>query len=103
MTPRQFEVLNFIDGHISTTGSSPSYREIAEHIGSRSMSRICVLMNSLKDDGYTRFEPKKKRNVRVTLMGQQHMRRYALTRATIEHRGECPTCGQALPQEEAAA
>lgn len=51
LTPRQLEALTFIERHIATRGSSPTYEEIRAGIGLASKSGVFRLVNGLEKRG----------------------------------------------------
>lgn len=51
LTPRQFELLEFIRTRFATTGRSPLIYEMMDHQGTRSISSIQRRLKALKDRG----------------------------------------------------
>lgn len=54
MTPHQANALEFIRTKIERDGISPSYREIREAIGVKSVSLVFSVVDALVSDGYLR-------------------------------------------------
>lgn len=52
LTPKQKEILEFIDKFISDNDYAPSYREIADHFGFSSVATVAEHINNLKNKGY---------------------------------------------------
>jgi len=57
MTPRQKDTLDFIVSFQREHGFSPTYQEIAEGIGVKSIGRIATLVTALKDRGFINTRP----------------------------------------------
>src|SRR5687767_5238876 len=51
LTERQSDVVRYVRTHIETKGSSPSYAEIAQHIGVRNRGRVFQLVTDLVERG----------------------------------------------------
>lgn len=56
MTAEQLRLLDFVDAYICNHGFSPSYEEMAEHLGLRSKSSVHRLASALIERGYLRRE-----------------------------------------------
>jgi len=56
LTPRQLEVLQFIQSHRSEQGYSPSYRDIQTHFGYASLGSVFALVKALKVKGHLENE-----------------------------------------------
>jgi repressor LexA len=67
LTPRQRQVLEFIDAEVSRRGYPPSVREIGEAVGLSSSSTVHAHLAALQDKGYLRRDPTKPRAIEVTL------------------------------------
>lgn len=65
MTPRLQSVLNAVRD-LTVDGVSPSYQEIAEHIGVSSKGRVCRMVDDLVDRGMIVRTPGKQRCLRLT-------------------------------------
>jgi SOS-response transcriptional repressor LexA len=52
MTPRQKQLFDFVEREIDRCGRSPSYGEIAEHLGMRSQSAVAGLVVCLEGRGF---------------------------------------------------
>lgn len=58
LSPKQFQVLAFIEDEISRTGKPPTVREIASELGLKSPSTVQQHLDALGQKGYlTRPEP----------------------------------------------
>jgi repressor LexA len=65
LTPRQRQVLEFIDAEVRTRGYPPSVREIGEAIGLSSSSTVHAHLGALQDKGYLARDPTKPRAIEV--------------------------------------
>jgi len=65
LTPRQQQILEIIDQHISERGYPPSVREIGKAIGLTSPSSVQNHLNRLNELGYLRRDPVKPRALEV--------------------------------------
>jgi SOS-response transcriptional repressor LexA len=63
LTKRQNDCLVFLVGYIEQNTISPTYKEICDHIGLRSKSNACRLVNSLVDRGYITKLPNQARSI----------------------------------------
>jgi repressor LexA len=54
LTRKQHELLMFIDGHLKSTGFSPSFEEMKEALGLKSKSGIHRLISALEERGFLR-------------------------------------------------
>lgn len=61
LTPRQRQVLEFIDEEVRRRGYPPSVREIGEAVGLSSSSTVHAHLAALQDKGYLRRDPTKPR------------------------------------------
>jgi len=61
LTPRQQQVLEFIDEEVRQRGYPPSVREIGEAVGLSSSSTVHAHLAALQDKGYLRRDPTKPR------------------------------------------
>lgn len=68
MTPKQHQLLEFIDRFIKENGHSPSFEEMKTAIGLKSKSGIHMLINSLEERGFIRKLPHKARALEVLKM-----------------------------------
>lgn len=66
ITPRQKTVLDFVRGYIEDHDYSPSYREIAQHLGLKSVATIAEHINSLQEKGLLSKDPLEARSIQVT-------------------------------------
>lgn len=67
LTPRQRQVLEFIDAQVRARGYPPSVREIGEAVGLSSSSTVHAHLAALQDKGYLRRDPTKPRAIEITL------------------------------------
>ncbi len=65
LTPRQQQVLDFIDVEIRRRGYPPSVREIGEAVGLSSSSTVHAHLAALQDKGYLKRDPTKPRAIEV--------------------------------------
>lgn len=56
LTPKQKQILDFIESFIDENGYSPSYREIAEHFGFSSVATVAEHVENLRLKGYLSSE-----------------------------------------------
>jgi len=68
LTPKQHQLLEFIDGFIKEKGHSPSFEEMKIAVGLKSKSGIHMLINSLEERGFIRKLPHKARALEVLKM-----------------------------------
>ncbi len=66
LTPRQRQVLEFIDAEVRHRGYPPSVREIGEAVGLSSSSTVHAHLAALQDKGYLRRDPTKPRAIEVS-------------------------------------
>ena len=67
LTPRQRQVLEFVDAEVRHRGYPPSVREIGEAVGLSSSSTVHAHLAALQDKGYLRRDPSKPRAIEVQL------------------------------------
>ncbi|MFN8015627.1 MAG: transcriptional repressor LexA [Acidimicrobiia bacterium] len=65
LTPRQKEVLEYIDENLRDKGYPPSVREIATALGLTSPATVHNHLNTLEDKGYIKRDPTKPRAMEV--------------------------------------
>jgi repressor LexA len=65
LTPRQAQVLEFIDEEVRRKGYPPSVREIGEAVGLSSSSTVHAHLAALQDKGYLRRDPTKPRAIEI--------------------------------------
>src|SRR4051812_3208183 len=65
LTPRQRQILEFIDQEVRRRGYPPSVREIGEAVGLSSSSTVHAHLAALQDKGYLRRDPTKPRAIEV--------------------------------------
>ena len=64
MTPKQRDVLDFVEKFWSINGCGPSYEEIAEGVGLKSKGNAHRLVAVLRAAGWVWLNPKRARTVR---------------------------------------
>lgn len=64
-TRRQKELLNFVDGFIQQYGYGPSYREIMNGLGYKSVSTVAIHIDGLITKGYLRKRDNSARSLEV--------------------------------------
>lgn len=68
MTPKQYAVYEFIVCHRNALGYSPSFQEIADHFGYRSLATVHEHLKSLERKGWIEsWEPRAARSLEPTL------------------------------------
>src|SRR5690348_14188850 len=67
LTPRQRQVLEFVEGEVRRRGYPPSVREIGEAVGLSSPSTVHAHLAALQDKGYLRRDPSKPRAIELAL------------------------------------
>ena len=65
LTPRQRQVLEFIDTEVRRRGYPPSVREIGEAVGLSSSSTVHAHLAALQDKGFIQRDPTKPRAIEV--------------------------------------
>lgn len=66
LTPRQTEILRYIEEYVETNDYAPSYREIADALQLRSVATVAEHIDALKTKGYLNKEPTLARSVQLT-------------------------------------
>lgn len=66
MTPKQKTLMAFIADRHTTTGVSPTYREMMNHLESKSFSSIAGMCRALIDEGYLSQSDRKVRSYEPT-------------------------------------
>ncbi len=66
LTPRQRQVLEFIDEELRAKGYPPSVREIGEAVGLSSPSTVHAHLGALQDKGFLRRDPTKPRAIELS-------------------------------------
>ena len=67
LTPRQRQVLEFVDAEVRHRGYPPSVREIGEAVGLSSSSTVHAHLAALQDKGYLVRDPTKPRAIEILL------------------------------------
>lgn len=65
LTPKEKNVLDFIQSSILNSGISPSYQEIREHFGFSSFNSVQNYLKQLRDKGYISWNQNQKRSLEV--------------------------------------
>ncbi len=89
LTPKQYELLNFIHQRMKERGIPPSYDEMKEALGLRSKSGIHRLITALEERGFIRRLPHRARAIEIvrlpeTLAGRFGAARQQFTPDVIE-------------------
>ncbi len=81
LTRKQHELLTFIDGHLKSTGFSPSFEEMKEALQLRSKSGIHRLISALEERGFLRRRHHRARALEVVRLPNEVGRELALPAA----------------------
>ncbi len=73
LTPRQKMILTFIEHYLEEHDYAPSYREIADALGLRSVATVAEHIEALKHKGYLRNERSMARSVQLTPIWDERM------------------------------
>lgn len=65
ITEKEKEVLQYIIKFKSVNGYSPSVREIARGVNTKSINHVYTMLEDLKVKGYISFKPKTTRTINV--------------------------------------
>lgn len=65
MTPVERKCLSFLRLQIQQTGDAPSFREIADHLSIRGLSRVHRLLTGLEKSGAIRRDFRKRRAIEI--------------------------------------
>ncbi len=65
LTRRQREILDFIEGFVRFRGYSPSFEEIAENFGYRSLATVHEHLSNLQEKGYIRKNYNESRSIEL--------------------------------------
>lgn len=93
MTERQLSLLRFIGYEIAQKSVAPSYEEMEDYMRFGNKSRIASMVESLIDQGYLTRNKHKAWSLDLTDKALLKL---------LNQTDTCPTCGQAIPQGEAA-
>lgn len=66
LTPKQKQILDFIQGFIAENDYAPSYREIADHFEFSSVATVAEHVENLKNKGYLSSDESSYRSLKVT-------------------------------------
>jgi repressor LexA len=72
LTPKQKQILGFVEEFVKKNDYSPSYREIADHFGFSSVSTVAEHIENLKLKGYLATDDSSYRSLRVTGIEVDH-------------------------------
>lgn len=65
LTPRQNDLLTFIDGYIGQRGSAPDFREMADALGLKSLNSVDRMLKALEERGFIRRLHRRARAIEV--------------------------------------
>jgi SOS-response transcriptional repressor LexA len=77
MTPRQLQLMVFVQNYAAEHGYSPNFQEIATGIGLKAKSRVHYLVASLAERGHCRLLPGRSRSLVLTETGHLIAVRFA--------------------------
>lgn len=89
LTPKEKLVLEFIEGHILSSGVSPSYQEIKDHFGLASFNSVQNYLKQLTNKGYIENPLGQKRAIQVLFSAsavQEHLQSKKVSTTTGSHR-----------------
>ena len=66
LTPKQKVILDYIRGYIEDHEYAPSYREIAEHFGLKSVATVAEHIGALQEKGHLDKDPLEARSLQLT-------------------------------------
>lgn len=66
LTAKQRALADFIEGHRQQHGSAPTFQEIADHFGFRSLNTVTSHLRLLRQKGWLKSESGKARSLRLT-------------------------------------
>ncbi|MCS6837293.1 MAG: transcriptional repressor LexA [Bdellovibrionaceae bacterium] len=76
LTTKEKAIFDFIVDYVWRTGTSPSYQEIQEYFGYRSINSVQNFIKQLCRKGYLKTTPHHKRGIQLTTQGTQWARAY---------------------------
>jgi SOS-response transcriptional repressor LexA len=76
LTPRQLECFKIIEAHIATTGTAPTYLQIARALGLNSKSPVNRLVIALQARGWITYQPYI--NCSIAIVPETAVRTYTL-------------------------
>ncbi len=82
LTRKQHELLTFIDGHLKSTGFSPSFEEMKEALQLRSKSGIHRLISALEERGFLRRRHHRARALEIVRLPNEVGRELVLPAAS---------------------
>lgn len=89
MTPRQYQLLGFIESFIEANGHPPSYEEMKDAMGYKTKSNVADMVNRLIAQGKLCKSPNRKRSIAIpnkslAAFSSIELRRELLRRANVE-------------------
>ncbi len=72
LTPKQKQILDYIQGFIKENDYAPSYREIADHFEFSSVATVAEHIENLKSKGYLTSDESSYRSLKVTGVEIEH-------------------------------
>jgi repressor LexA len=106
LTEKEQQILRYLEGYLRERGTSPTYREVQEHFGFKSIHSVQKYFHQLEQKGYLRSGPRhRKRSLVVTQSAdafQNQYRNSVPTATTSTPALELPLLGRAaagLPLE----
>ncbi len=72
LTPKQKKVLEFIDSFINEHGSSPTFQEIKDHFGLKSLGSVVDYVNYLKKAGFITTNDNSTRNLELVEQAEKN-------------------------------
>lgn len=91
LTPKEKLVLEFIEGHILSSGVSPSYQEIKDHFELASFNSVQNYLKQLTNKGYIENPLGQKRAIQVLFSAsavQEHLQSKKVSTTTGSHRSQ---------------
>lgn len=77
LTEKEQQILRYLEGYLRDKGTSPTYREVQEHFGFKSIHSIQKYFQQLEQKGYLRSGPRhKKRSLVVTQSADAFQNQY---------------------------
>lgn len=72
MTRQESALVEFVEAYQAENGITPTYQEIAAHLGLRARSNVVRLVNQLVAKGELAHDPTRKRDLRVVRSNLRH-------------------------------
>lgn len=77
MTPRQLQLMVFVQNYVAEHGYSPNYQEMADGVQLASKGNVARIVHCLEERGYVRHLPRKARSLGLTDDGAAVAQRFA--------------------------